>query len=93
MPKHSLSINAFGMCGYKHRTAHKENVYDVSTNDRHTNLSLLQAYGSNSWKIHNYLLESNATRLEKAVEQLKERTVEVNRDRKNDQVWMLYIHI
>ncbi|KAF8514512.1 breast carcinoma amplified sequence 2 [Gautieria morchelliformis] len=52
---------------------------------RHTNLSLLQAYGPNSWKIHNYLLESSATRLEKAVEQLKERTVEVNRERKNAQ--------
>ncbi|KAF8591973.1 breast carcinoma amplified sequence 2 [Ramaria rubella] len=52
---------------------------------RHSNLSLLQTYGPNSWKIHNYLLESSATRLEKALEQLKERTVEVNRERKNDQ--------
>ncbi|KIJ45747.1 hypothetical protein M422DRAFT_207120 [Sphaerobolus stellatus SS14] len=52
---------------------------------RHTNLSLLQSYGPNAWKINNYLLESSATRLEKAVEELKERTVQVNRERKNAQ--------
>lgn len=46
----------------------------------------MQAYGPNAWKINNYLLESSAIRLEKAVEQLKERTVEVNRERKNAQV-------
>ncbi|KAF8528063.1 breast carcinoma amplified sequence 2 [Hysterangium stoloniferum] len=52
---------------------------------RHTNLSLLQSYGPNAWKINNYLLEASAVRLEKTVEDLKQRTVEVNRERKNAQ--------
>ncbi|GJJ09587.1 hypothetical protein Clacol_003810 [Clathrus columnatus] len=52
---------------------------------RQTNLSLLQAYGPNAWKIHNYIMEASTTRLEKTLEQLKEKTVEVNRERKNGQ--------
>jgi len=52
---------------------------------RETNISLLQTYGANAWKIHNYLLESQATRLEKAVEEVKEEVTVVNRDRKNFQ--------
>lgn len=58
----------------------------VHISHRHTNLALLQSYGNNAWKINNYLLENSATRLEKAVEELKERTVQVNRERKNAQV-------
>jgi hypothetical protein len=50
------------------------------------NLALLQQYGSNSWRIHNYLLEQTAKNLEKALEDLKQLTVEVNRERKNFQV-------
>ena len=50
------------------------------------NLALLQQYGSNSWRIHNYLMESTAQNLEKTVEDLKQLTVEVNRERKNSQV-------
>jgi Breast carcinoma amplified sequence 2 (BCAS2) len=84
MPKHNLSTNAFGMSS---RSLVK-NVQRYNLSHRHTNLSLLQAYGPNSWKINNYILESSATRLEKAVDQLKERTVEVNRERKNAQVRM-----
>ncbi|KAI0702471.1 breast carcinoma amplified sequence 2 [Cytidiella melzeri] len=52
---------------------------------RHTNLALLQNYGSNAWRIHNYQLESTAKLLEKTLEDLKQLTVEVNRDRKNFQ--------
>ncbi|KAL0950848.1 hypothetical protein HGRIS_007606 [Hohenbuehelia grisea] len=52
---------------------------------RQVNLTLLQTYGANSWRIHNYLLESTAKQIEKAVEDLKQLTVEVNRDRKNSQ--------
>ena len=50
------------------------------------NLALLQQYGSNAWRIHNFLLEQTAKNLEKAVEDLKQLTVEVNRERKNFQV-------
>ncbi|KAI0786054.1 breast carcinoma amplified sequence 2 [Abortiporus biennis] len=52
---------------------------------RHTNIALLQQYGPNTWRIHNYLLEQEAKNLEKALEELKELTTEVNRDRKNSQ--------
>lgn len=50
------------------------------------NLALLQQYGPNAWRIHNFLLEQNAKNLEKTVEDLKQLTVEVNRERKNFQV-------
>lgn len=50
------------------------------------NLALLQQYGSNSWRIHNYLQEATAKNLEKTLEDLKQLTVEVNRERKNFQV-------
>ncbi|EKM60864.1 uncharacterized protein PHACADRAFT_247062 [Phanerochaete carnosa HHB-10118-sp] len=52
---------------------------------RHMNFALLQQYGSNAWRIHNFLLEQTAKNLEKAVEDLKQLTVEVNRERKNFQ--------
>jgi len=49
-------------------------------------LALLQTYGSNAWRIHNYLLESTAKQTEKSLEDLKQLTLEVNRARKNTQV-------
>ncbi|KAG5648192.1 hypothetical protein DXG03_006147 [Asterophora parasitica] len=52
---------------------------------RQTNLTLMQNYGPNAWRIHNYLLEETAKQTEKALEDLKNLTVEVNRDRKNNQ--------
>ncbi|QRW27316.1 Breast carcinoma amplified sequence [Rhizoctonia solani] len=50
------------------------------------NLSLLQTYGANSWKVHNFLLEEDAKRVEKALEVTKEQSTEVNRARKNAQL-------
>ncbi|KAG6902789.1 hypothetical protein C0995_011276 [Termitomyces sp. Mi166 len=52
---------------------------------RLTNLTLLQNYGPNAWRIHNYLLEAAAKQTEKALEDLKQIMVEVNRERKNNQ--------
>lgn len=52
---------------------------------RQTNLSLLQMYGANSWKVHNFLLEEDAKALEKSLEALKEQSTEINRSRKNAQ--------
>ncbi|CAK5264781.1 unnamed protein product, partial [Mycena citricolor] len=52
---------------------------------RQTNLTLLQTYGSNAWRIHNYLLESTVKQTEQALEDLKLLTVDVNRERKNTQ--------
>ena len=50
------------------------------------NIALLQQYGANSWRVHNYLLEANSKQLEKAVEDLAQMTTDLNRDRKNTQV-------
>ncbi|KAH7883817.1 breast carcinoma amplified sequence 2 [Phlebopus sp. FC_14] len=52
---------------------------------RHTNLALLQTYGPNAWRIHNYLLEETAKQVEKALEELKQLTTDLNRERKNSQ--------
>ncbi|KAG6845643.1 hypothetical protein H0H87_005850 [Tephrocybe sp. NHM501043] len=52
---------------------------------RLTNLTLLQNYGPNAWRIHNYLLEATAKQCEKSLEDLKQLTVEINRERKNEQ--------
>lgn len=53
---------------------------------RQTNIALLQQYGSNAWRVHNYLLEANTTQMEKAVEDLQQLTTDVNRERKKMQV-------
>lgn len=51
------------------------------------NLTLLQQYGSNSWRVRNYLLESTCSAVEKLLEEVKERTTDVNRSRKKSQVY------
>lgn len=51
-----------------------------------SNIALLQTYGPNAWRVHNYLLEATSKGLDKALEELKERTTEVNRERKQFQV-------
>ena len=58
---------------------------------RHINLALLQHYGSNAWRIHNYLNEATAQNIEKALEELKNLTTEVNCERKNFQVGVPYV--
>ncbi|KIJ68651.1 hypothetical protein HYDPIDRAFT_82505 [Hydnomerulius pinastri MD-312] len=52
---------------------------------RQTNLALLQTYGPNAWRINNYLLEESAKQSEKALEDLKQLTTDLNRERKNSQ--------
>lgn len=54
--------------------------------NRQSNVTLLQNFGANAWRTHNYLLESDATLLEKQLEELKERVVDTNRSRKNFQL-------
>jgi pre-mRNA-splicing factor SPF27 len=46
----------------------------------------MQSYGANAWRVQNYLLEHTVNELDKALEQLKERTTGVNRERKQFQV-------
>jgi pre-mRNA-splicing factor SPF27 len=50
------------------------------------NISLLQQYGANAWKVHNYRLEADATAAEAELERTREQVTQVNRDRKNAQV-------
>ena len=57
---------------------------------RHNNLALLQQYGNNAWRVHNYLLEADTKKAENLLEELKERTTSLNRERKNSQVHVLY---
>jgi hypothetical protein len=45
----------------------------------------MQTYGANAWRIHNYVQEPRVIQAEKALEELKQQTVEVNRERKNQQ--------
>ncbi|KAI9512342.1 breast carcinoma amplified sequence 2 [Russula earlei] len=52
---------------------------------RHNNLALLQQYGNNAWRLHNYLLDADAKKAEKLLDELKEQTTGLNRDRKNTQ--------
>ncbi|KAI9572742.1 breast carcinoma amplified sequence 2 [Boletus coccyginus] len=52
---------------------------------RHTNVALLQTYGQNAWRINNYLLEETAKQTETALEDLKQLTTELNRERMNSQ--------
>ncbi|KZW02053.1 breast carcinoma amplified sequence 2 [Exidia glandulosa HHB12029] len=52
---------------------------------RQSNLALLQTYGANAWRLHNYLLEADAKVYEAALEKLREETTELNRERKNYQ--------
>jgi pre-mRNA-splicing factor SPF27 len=56
----------------------------------HNNLALLQQYGNNAWRVHNYLLEADTKKAENLLEELKERTTGLNRERKNNQVHVLY---
>jgi pre-mRNA-splicing factor SPF27 len=56
---------------------------------RHNNLALLQQYGNNAWRVHNYLLEADTKKAENLLEELKEQTTSLNRERKNTQVLVL----
>jgi pre-mRNA-splicing factor SPF27 len=60
------------------------------SSSRHNNLALLQQYGNNAWRVHNYLLEADTKKAENLLEELKERTTGLNRDRKNTQVHVIY---
>jgi len=62
------------------------NCLSLFVHSRHNNLALLQQYGSNAWRTHNYLLEADVEKAENMLEELKEQTTNLNRDRKNTQV-------
>ncbi|KAI8073498.1 Pre-mRNA-splicing factor SPF27 [Gilbertella persicaria] len=49
------------------------------------NLELLQTYGANAWRVHNYQLEADLALIKSNTEQLRNQILEINRERKNDQ--------
>lgn len=49
------------------------------------NLELLQKYGANAWRVHNYQLENDLANIKKNTEHLRNQILEINRERKNDQ--------
>lgn len=49
------------------------------------NLELLQKYGANAWRVHNYQLEQDLATIKKNTEQLRQQILEINRERKADQ--------
>jgi pre-mRNA-splicing factor SPF27 len=49
------------------------------------NLELLQKYGANAWRVHNYQLETDLDNIKKNTEYLRNQILEINRERKNDQ--------
>jgi len=50
--------------------------------NRQSNISLLQTYGANAWRVANYRTEAEAERLDRQLESLKEDVTRVNRERK-----------
>lgn len=53
---------------------------------RLSNLELMNKYGSNAWRVSNYLVEQEIARLQSTAEQIKDRTEEINRERKAKQL-------
>ena len=79
----------------EHQRIRYSNLYSqcdvpLISSSRHNNLALLQQYGNNAWRVHNYLLEADTKKAENLLEELKERTTGVNRERKNTQARVLY---
>ncbi|KAI8645873.1 Pre-mRNA-splicing factor SPF27 [Parasitella parasitica] len=49
------------------------------------NLELLQKYGANAWRVHNFQLEKDLADIRKNTENVRNQILEINRERKNDQ--------
>ena len=78
----------------EHQRIRYRNLYSycdlpLISSSRHNNLALLQQYGNNAWRVHNYLLEADTKNAENLLEELKERTTGLNRERKSTQVHVL----
>ncbi|KAF9580697.1 hypothetical protein BGW38_002558 [Lunasporangiospora selenospora] len=55
-------------------------------NQRILNLELIQKFGANAWNVHNYQLEYDLTNLRKVVDDKKGEVLELNKQRKRDQL-------
>lgn len=56
---------------------------------RLVNLELLQKFGANAWRLHNYQLEQQLKQTQRATEESRQRIVELNRQRKAEQVHLI----
>jgi pre-mRNA-splicing factor SPF27 len=50
------------------------------------NLELLQKYGANAWRLHNYQLENELQQYQKILEEYKQNILDLNKQRKAEQV-------
>jgi pre-mRNA-splicing factor SPF27 len=50
------------------------------------NLELLQKYGANAWRLHNYQLEHESQQYQKILEEYKQNILDLNKQRKTEQV-------
>jgi len=53
---------------------------------RSVNIALIQKYGGNAWRTHNYQLEGELQRMQFALEQYRTEILEVNKQRKAQQL-------
>lgn len=50
------------------------------------NLELLQKYGANAWRVHNYQMEAFLNQIQKQTEEYRTKIQNINRERKMEQV-------
>lgn len=50
------------------------------------NLELLQKYGANAWRVHNFQLEHELQQYQRTLEEYKQNILEINKQRKSEQV-------
>ncbi|CAG8528200.1 5366_t:CDS:2 [Diversispora eburnea] len=55
-------------------------------NLRSYNLELLQKYGANAWRVHNFQLEHELQQYQKTLEEYKQNILELNKQRKSEQL-------
>lgn len=61
-------------------------------NTRLVNLELLQKYGSNAWRLHNFQLEAMLKTMQKQLEAVQAQITELSRIRKLEQVYQYRCH-
>jgi len=68
------------------KAVENSNAQLMHQSNRLINLELLQKYGGNSWRLHNYQLEGALKHFEAVLEQQKSEITALNKKRKQDQM-------
>jgi len=86
--RYSLATPSESNASEEQWAAALKNAYSQQEHQRSRldTLGLLQNYGTNAWKLHNYMLEADARAIEAELERARERVTEINRERKNSQL-------